>query len=214
MKVVGLLRVRNVAPWIKMVLDSMPFCEHIIVLDGNSTDGTQDICAHAGAEVILEPPTQGFNEGKDRELLARMARKYNPEWICSPDGDEVFLPDIWDRVKPYLDDPTVRVIEQHNLNLWNSEQTIRWDGNWAEQWRQRFWRFIPGDLTYAPNNCAMPDQAPPWPYTRAGKILHYGNLSPQHRQYRYNRNEQENMPCPSLLDNEVKLISLEEALTL
>lgn len=213
MKMLGLLRIRNVAPWIRMTLASMSFCDAILVLDGESTDGSREICAEfSNVELVINTPNLKFDEGRDREILALLAQRYNPEWICSPDGDEVFLPDTWDCIRPYLDDPSVKVIEQFNLNLWGSEQTVRWDGNWREQWRQRFWRFIPGKLTYAPFSCAMPDQAPPWPYTQAGKLLHYGNLLATDRKRRQIRNEREQAPCPSLLDDEVELISLEEAL--
>lgn len=216
MKMLGLLRIRNVAPWIEACIKSMWFCEHFIVLDGNSVDGTQEICAKfPNLELVSEPSQQGFNEGHDREVLAAMAQRYNPEWICAPDGDEIFLPDTWEHIKSFVDDRLVHVIEQHNLNLWDSETTVRWDGSWGQQYRQRFWRFQSGLLTYEINNNCLPNELPgrpEKPYAKAGKLIHYGNLNSSLRTGRFLRNERENMPFPALLDTDVKLISLDEAL--
>ena len=49
------------------------------------------------------------------------------------------------------------------------------------------------------------------PYVKAGKLIHYGNLPAELRRSRYLRNE-ENMPFPALMDTNVTLISLDEAL--
>ena len=215
MKMLSLLRIRNVAPWIEACIKSQWFCEHFIILDGNSTDGTQDICRKfSNVELVIEPPGQGFNEGHDREVLAQMAAKYNPEWISAPDGDEVFLPNTWELIKPHLDNPNVFVIEQHNINLWDSGTTVRWDGSWGQQYRQRFWRYQAGPLTYEINNNCLPNEIPgrERPYVKAGKLIHYGNLPAELRRSRYLRNEKENMPFPALMDTNVTLISLDEAL--
>ena len=192
----------------------MYFCDAILVMDGNSTDGTRELCAKfSNVEMIINKPNRLFTEGQDREFLASLAQRYNPKWICAPDGDEEFASDTWGQVKTLLDDPSVRIIEQHILNLWDSKETVRWDKGWSEQYRQRFWRFMPGELTYASNNCSLPNQAPPWPYTRVtSKLIHYGGVLLSNRQRRAERGEYEGFPCPSLLDTNVKLIALEDAM--
>ena len=192
MKILGLMRVKNDAMWIEKSILSQSFCNHIIVLDGGSTDGTPDICRKLGAEVHVIPD-RGFREGHDRETLAQMASSHNPDWISSLDGDEVFLPNTWETVRAALNDPTIPVIEQRNIQLWNNEQTVRVDGNWNEQFRQRLWRFKKGPLTYAPNNCALPNEIIERPFARIGALLHYGNMLAEGRALRHARNVRENM---------------------
>ena len=54
------------------------------------------ICAKfSNVEMIINKPNRLFTEGQDREFLASLAQRYNPKWICAPDGDEEFASDTW-----------------------------------------------------------------------------------------------------------------------
>jgi glycosyltransferase involved in cell wall biosynthesis len=215
MKMLGLMRVKNEARWLEACLRAQDFCDHIIVLDDNSTDETHAICYEFDGSItyIKKPYDAGYEEGPDREFLVRQARYYNPEWICSMDGDEVLLEDTWDRIKDALDNPEIRVIEALNLHLWNSEYTVRVDGNWGSQYRQRFWRFKSGPLTYEKDHCSLPNEITERPFTRLGvKMKHYGNIYAADRQRRYERYLKCGYDWPIIVSEDgLKLISIEEA---
>jgi glycosyltransferase involved in cell wall biosynthesis len=222
MKMLGLMRVRNEARWLEACLRAQWFCDHIIVLDDNSTDETAAICEEFGSSVTLISKyyDHGYEEGPDRENLAALARNYRPEWICSMDGDEVLLEDTWDKIQPALNDLSVPAIDVLNLHLWNNKYTVRVDGNWKEQHRQRFWRFKQGPLTYTKDHCSIPNEITERPFARLGvKMLHYGNIFAADRRRRYDRYLSCGYDWPNLIQGDpggpptgdMELISLEEA---
>jgi glycosyltransferase involved in cell wall biosynthesis len=210
MKMLGLMRVKNEDRWLTMCLEAQYFLDHIIVLDDNSTDSTEEICRHFGVEYYKKPYDKGWDEGRDREVLANMAIAYNPDWVCSMDGDEVLLPDTWDKLKPVLDDPTCRVIDVLNINLWNNANTVRTDAPWGNQYRQRFWRFKPGVLTYSFDHCSIPNEITERPFTQCGLgLLHYGYMLEQDRVQKYARYVATGNDWPSIIQKEgVTLTSL------
>jgi glycosyltransferase involved in cell wall biosynthesis len=221
MKMLGLMRVKNEDRWLEACLRSQWFCDRIIVLDDNSTDLTAAICAEFKVEYHRKSYDAGYEEGPDREWLAREAIKHNPEWICSMDGDEVLIEDTWDKIQSTLNNPSVPAIDVLNLHLWNNSWTVRVDGNWSEQHRQRFWRFKQGPLTYAPDHCSIPNEITERPFVRLGaKMLHYGNVSAVDRRRRYDRYLACGHDWPILIQgdlggpaaSDMRLVPLKEAL--
>lgn len=188
MRILGLMRVRNEGRWLERCLAAQDFCERIILLDDNSTDNTPDICRRFdNVDYRRKTVDRGYDEGADREWLAREARAYSPDWICSMDGDEVLLPGSYQLLAPLFAQAACRVIEIHALHLWGDEQSVRVDGNFSQQYRQRFWRFPAGELTYQPWHCALPDQIGA-PFARAGvQFLHYGYLTAADRLRHFQR---------------------------
>jgi glycosyltransferase involved in cell wall biosynthesis len=73
---------RDEADRIGPCLDSVAFCDEILVLDSGSTDGTQDLCRAAGARLV-ETDWPGWVAQKNRAVDA--ARH---DWILSLDADE------------------------------------------------------------------------------------------------------------------------------
>lgn len=63
-------------------LESVAFCDEIVVLDSGSTDGTPDLCRKAGARVI-ETDWPGWVAQKNRAVEAA-----TNDWILSLDADE------------------------------------------------------------------------------------------------------------------------------
>ena len=221
MRMLGLMRVKNEGRWLEAALRSISFCDHVLILDDNSTDETPDICAQFKNFVTWIPKAEEVfhDEKNDRETLAYLAARYNPEWICNLAGDEVMLEDTWTRIEPLL--PVANVIESLNLHLWNNPWTVRVDGNWKEQYRQTFWRFKPGKLTYAPDHCSIPDQITERPFTRAGvRMLHYASITAQDRRRHYDLYLSHGIDCPWLIQGDpggpsaegMELLPLEEAL--
>mgnify|MGYP002713160636 CR=1 FL=1 len=63
-------------------IESLSFCDEILVLDSNSTDRTREIAASLGARVEIQP----FLGHRDQKQAA--AERASHEWIFSLDADE------------------------------------------------------------------------------------------------------------------------------
>jgi O-antigen biosynthesis protein len=186
MRMLGLMRVKNEGRWLRDSLMSQYMCDRVIVLDDNSTDNTPEICKYFHrVDYYRKTYDAGYEEGPDREWLAEQARKYNPDWICSLDGDEVLLDDTKKKLQNHLDNPAIQAIDVLSIHLWNDEQTVRVDGHFTNSWRQRFWRFPQGKISYAKDHCSLPNGII-GPFARLGiKLRHYGNLTAADRLRRY-----------------------------
>jgi len=76
----------NEADRIAACLDSLAFCDEVVVVDSGSTDGTREIAAARGARVI-EHAFEGFRAQKD--FAVGQARH---EWVLCLDADERVTP--------------------------------------------------------------------------------------------------------------------------
>ncbi len=74
---------KNEAARIGACLDSVAWADEVIVIDGESEDGTQAICRGRGA-TVLEAPWMGYSAQKNMAL-----EKTSHPWILSLDADEV-----------------------------------------------------------------------------------------------------------------------------
>src|SRR5277367_1977934 len=75
---------RNEHASIGLVLADLPaeLVTEVIVVDANSTDGTQQIAASTGARVVTEP-----RRGYGRACLTGLANTTNPDIVVFLDGD-------------------------------------------------------------------------------------------------------------------------------
>jgi glycosyltransferase involved in cell wall biosynthesis len=76
----------NEADRIAACLDSLAFCDEIVVVDSGSTDGTRELAAARGARV-LEHPFAGYRAQKD--FAVGEARH---DWVLCLDADERVTP--------------------------------------------------------------------------------------------------------------------------
>ena len=93
-KLVVMLRVKNGAPFVHQWLACYEkLADEIVVLDNGSTDGT-DVVLKNHPKVVDLISTQGYNEGRDKNLLYNRVRLRQPEWCLWVDIDEIFEPAV------------------------------------------------------------------------------------------------------------------------
>ncbi len=93
-KLVVMLRVKDGMFFAKEWLDCMEkLADEIVVLDNGSTDGTYEILK-AHPKVVDMVRTEGYNEGRDKNLLYDRVRLRKPDWCLWIDIDEIFEPGL------------------------------------------------------------------------------------------------------------------------
>lgn len=80
--------VKNAAPYLDRCLRSVTWADEIVVLDGYSTDGSQEIARRFGARV-LEKDFESF-PAERTHVLAHTAH----DWVLSLDADMIVPPDL------------------------------------------------------------------------------------------------------------------------
>ncbi len=82
-------------------LDAIRCADEVLVVDGGSRDGTQELCRARGARVI-EHRFEGF--ASQRRFAAAMA---SHDWILSLDADEEMTPALNDEIAALLAQPAI-----------------------------------------------------------------------------------------------------------
>ena len=89
-KLICIMRVKDGMNYIQQWLDSIsPLVDEIVLLDNGSTDGTYELIQKHPKVVCIER-SEGYHEGRDKEILYRRARERNPDWLITMDVDERF----------------------------------------------------------------------------------------------------------------------------
>lgn len=93
-KFVAMLRVKDGILFVREWLDCFEkLVDEIVVLDNGSTDGTLEVL-QSHSKVVDIVCTEGYNEGRDKNLLYAHLRKRNPDWCIWVDVDEIFEPQL------------------------------------------------------------------------------------------------------------------------
>ena len=93
-KFIVMLRVKDGIQFVDEWLNCFEkLADEIVVLDNGSTDGTYEILkAHYKVVDIIS--TEGYNEGRDKNLLYARVRLRKPDWCLWIDVDEIFEPGL------------------------------------------------------------------------------------------------------------------------
>jgi len=84
-------------------LESLAFCDEVVVIDSGSRDRTREIAREAGARVF-ENPWRGFAVQRNVAL-----DRANGDWVLEIDADERVSPELAREVRELLDDPPAGV---------------------------------------------------------------------------------------------------------
>ena len=143
-KITGIYRVKNEARFIEQSIKSVvDLCSEIIVLDDNSIDNTTEICSGFDKVTdIIKQKELPLDETRDRNYLFEKARKLDPDFILSVDGDEIFMPNAFDILFEETSTiyPNSDVFDFQFLTLWDDVNTIRTDGIFGYYWQKRLLR--------------------------------------------------------------------------
>ncbi len=92
---------KNEESCIGRCLESVRWADELLVVDGESTDRTVEICRAFGATVIIRPFSGSF--GEERNVGADAA---SGEWVLQLDGDDVVSEDLRQAIGRFLVDGT------------------------------------------------------------------------------------------------------------
>ncbi len=87
-KLVCMARCKNEIHIIKEWYESLPFVDVFVMTDNNSTDGTYEYLKSLPNVIVTR--VEGFDEGRDFQILLKMAKALEPEWLLKIDCDEIF----------------------------------------------------------------------------------------------------------------------------
>jgi hypothetical protein len=87
-RITACLIVQDEQEHLPAALDSVAFCDEVVVVDGGSADGTVEIARAAGAKVI-ENPWPGYAIQRNVALDAATS-----EWVIEVDADERVSPQL------------------------------------------------------------------------------------------------------------------------
>lgn len=156
--IIGALRIKNESRWIERVVRSiMPVCDHVVILDDHSTDGTPEICESLGVEVIRSPFT-GLNESRDKQYLLELAyrdvgRQWHahhdaPYWMLGTDGDEELVAEDVPLILEAVQNPNIHAYSLRIQYLWDRPDQWRVDGVYGNFRRPSLFRLMNPAFTY------------------------------------------------------------------
>lgn len=193
MKIIGLLRVKNEARWIREVVESLlPVCESVLVMDDHSTDDTAAICQSVPNVMVLPSPFDDLNEARDKGWLLEQAQAFNPDWVVFIDGDEVLEKEGPDKIRSIVQSSGYSVVSFHVVYYWNDVHTIRTDRIYSKFMRPSMFRvtgkgqswLMRGGANLHCSNVPLNLHSSPILQSEV-KLMHYGYIDAELRRKKY-----------------------------
>lgn len=97
MKISAIIIAKNVEGIIADCIDSVSFCDEVIMVDNNSTDRSVEIARHMGAKVVYYD-AQNFAESRNIGL-----KKAKGDWVLYIDADERISSELRENIKRVID---------------------------------------------------------------------------------------------------------------
>jgi glycosyltransferase involved in cell wall biosynthesis len=166
-KIVGMMRIKNEARWIRAVLESaLRVCERVYVLDDHSSDGTFDICQQFQDRVLIYSSAfHNLDEARDKNWMLEVIRLgTNAEWVLAIDGDELLMDH--DELIATAESGRADCYALRVLYLWDRKDQVRTDGVYGRFWRPSLFRLGTGESRAQGSFCT----------TRNGGNFHCGNV--------------------------------------
>jgi len=184
MKLAAILRVKNQILTIRECLSKLSsLVDKIVIVDNDSTDGTFGIYKRYPKIRIIKK-TKGFNEGRDKCLAHKLAKKLKPDWILWIDGDEIFEKNlVRNDLEKYMNNPRLNQINFRIYNFWLSDKKYRVDGIWKKYTafpQRQLWRNLPqAYFLDIPFHNGGIRGVPPKHINSDFRIKHFGYVYPQ-----------------------------------
>lgn len=102
-KISAVIITHNEENRVRSTLESVKWCDEIIILDSNSTDKTIDICKEYSNCKIFFQPFLGY--GLQKELAVEKASN---DWVLSLDADEVVTDALRKEIQTILSEPVIQ----------------------------------------------------------------------------------------------------------
>jgi len=130
----------NEAEKVAATIQSAQWADEIILVDSNSTDGTQDIAIRLGARVV-QVEFKGFGDLRNQALT-----HCSHEWVFSLDADERCTPEVAAEVRKIVNDA-------NSVDVWHVPRHNYFMGRWIKHsgWYPNFRQpqlFRKGTMSY------------------------------------------------------------------
>ena len=96
-KIVVIARCENEMENLPLWFENKTFCDHFVMTDNESTDGSTEYLK--SRHDVTFAAVKGFDEGRDFQVLLRLARSVSADWVFKFDCDEFVGDDFGDQVK-------------------------------------------------------------------------------------------------------------------
>ena len=196
-KLVAAMLVRNEAGsdryLARVIHDAQRWADTIVVLDDNSTDGTQELARNLGCIVYTrdnQTPAWGAEAPARAQLWDLATQHAGDGWVLVVDADMILSGDP----RPYTQSWECDAFAWPLYDLWNSEDTFRVDGAWKfGPVTPRSWLFKPSALREPPRWRDSALHTGHAPANFAGLVgvasdlhwLHLSYIRPEHRKLKH-----------------------------
>src|SRR5260221_10612707 len=100
MKITGIILTNDEENSIKTCIESLKWCDEILVIDDESSDNTREIAKKMGAKVFIHLLNRDFSAQRNFAL-----EKASGEWSFFLDADEVISPSLNQEINIYINNP-------------------------------------------------------------------------------------------------------------
>jgi glycosyltransferase involved in cell wall biosynthesis len=117
----------------RLLQSARPIADEIVLVDGGSSDRTQEIARDAGARVFFRPFT---NHADQKNYAASLASN---DWILLLDADEELSPELTQSVQQWKGQPPELAVYEMARLTWYLGAWIR-HSRWYPDWQRRIYR--------------------------------------------------------------------------